>query len=643
MSFFQALYTSTSGMMAQSQSTAMISNNIANLNSVGYKRSEASFSDMVTTGQASSSYSYAPGAVKTTQIQRISQSGTLQQTTSSTDTAISGQGFFTVYNTPFAAETSAEPLYTRNGSFGLTAVYDEAGNETAYLSNSVGQYLYGWALENGTAQEGTLVPIQIDMTASSFSPTTQISQSISLDAEEAMIDMLRVTGGPLPLPASSQSYYGVTDTSQAAHFSRDISVVDALGDSHNLTFEYRRVVGPMAHFSSSLQRMERDDEFVDASGQGITAAINAGDQITITTTGTAAAATPGGTPTTTTFSETYTFVDPGSEDVDNNQIATVGDLLDALRAHGDGNQLEARLSDSGQLLIQAVDLTATISVSEDVGSPLSGASTLNIITAPDGTYTYAPELDIATGLDSADNVIYANQTDFPTLANTTDPNTQGWWEVRILTAADPGITDPTDPLYQQPIEISKGLINFDSNGLLNTATNALGQVTGATIDLGTIDFDSSSAGEEITVSADISRYVHYAGSHNVVSYDQDGIEPGYPVDAKILRDGTVSVELSNGSTQELYQIPLAVFANSDGLDSVSGTAFRASLDSGAVTYTAAGANGAGIFQSSFVENANVDLADEFGDLIVSQRAFSANSKVVTTVDEMTRFLAQLKR
>jgi len=94
MGLFGSLFTGVSGLSAESQSTAMIANNIANTNTIGFKRSDASFSSLVTTQSRSSEFS--PGTVSVTRIQRVDQQGALQQTSSATDVAVSGNGFFPV-------------------------------------------------------------------------------------------------------------------------------------------------------------------------------------------------------------------------------------------------------------------------------------------------------------------------------------------------------------------------------------------------------------------------------------------------------------------------------------------------------------------------------------------------------------------
>lgn len=136
MSLFGSLYTGVSGLSAQSQATAMISNNIANVNTVGFKRSEAAFYSLVTTEGRSSRYS--PGTVSVNRIQRVNQQGPIQQSISSTDTSISGNGFYAVKRDTDASGLSPY-LYTRNGQFSEDA--------QGFLTNTAGFYLYGWPLD----------------------------------------------------------------------------------------------------------------------------------------------------------------------------------------------------------------------------------------------------------------------------------------------------------------------------------------------------------------------------------------------------------------------------------------------------------------------------------------------------------------
>ena len=134
MGLFGSLFTGVSALSAQSQNTAIISNNIANVNTTGFKRSSASFQSLVTTESRLSRYS--PGTVSVNRIQDVDQQGAIQQTSSATDAAISGNGFFPVKR---ATTTGQEFLYTRAGQFSEDA--------SGLLRNASGFVLYAWPLD----------------------------------------------------------------------------------------------------------------------------------------------------------------------------------------------------------------------------------------------------------------------------------------------------------------------------------------------------------------------------------------------------------------------------------------------------------------------------------------------------------------
>ena len=112
MSLFGSLDTAAAGLYAQTQSTSTVANNIANISTSGYKKSDTAFFDLVTTGINSSLYT--PGIVTTTRLLRADAQGQIQQTASATDAAITGNGFFTVKQD---TDPSQQFMYTRAGSF----------------------------------------------------------------------------------------------------------------------------------------------------------------------------------------------------------------------------------------------------------------------------------------------------------------------------------------------------------------------------------------------------------------------------------------------------------------------------------------------------------------------------------------------
>lgn len=106
--------------------------------------------------------------------------------------------------------------------------------------------------------------------------------------------------------------------------------------------------------------------------------------------------------------------------------------------------------------------------------------------------------------------------------------------------------------------------------------------------------------------------------------------------------GFVTASFSNGASRQIYQVPLATFVNPNGLNAEDGDAYSLAQDSGSLNIKAAG-EGVGRIASRTLEGSNVDLAEEFTNLITVQRAYSASSKIITTADEMLDELIRIKR
>ncbi|HEX9647712.1 MAG TPA: flagellar hook protein FlgE [Alphaproteobacteria bacterium] len=218
MSLYGALFAGVSGLNAQTQSMAMISDNIANLNTIGYKRVTARFATLVT--NSGSLATHSPAGVRSTPFYTINQQGQISTTNSDTDVAISGNGFMVV-NTE--TDGSGAARYTRAGSF----TPDSLGN----LRNSSGYYLQGWALDaNGnlpaaSADLSSLTTVNIGQFSGTASATSTVGIGTNLDAGQTIF------GGA----------YAVNDMAAGTvtpHFFRNFVVFDSLGASHELTVAY---------------------------------------------------------------------------------------------------------------------------------------------------------------------------------------------------------------------------------------------------------------------------------------------------------------------------------------------------------------------------------------------------------------------
>ena len=99
----------------------------------------------------------------------------------------------------------------------------------------------------------------------------------------------------------------------------------------------------------------------------------------------------------------------------------------------------------------------------------------------------------------------------------------------------------------------------------------------------------------------------------------------------------------NGRTRDLFKVPLAQFSDVTALKREDGQAFTETFDSGSARVSTAGDNGTGTIRGSSLEDSNVDIAEEFSKMIVTQRSYTANTRIITTADEMLQDILSIKR
>jgi flagellar hook protein FlgE len=145
------------------------------------------------------------------------------------------------------------------------------------------------------------------------------------------------------------------------------------------------------------------------------------------------------------------------------------------------------------------------------------------------------------------------------------------------------------------------------------------------------------------IGVDLSKLTASAGMSSVLVSSQNGAAAGKLESYTLGSDGSLIGSFSNGAKQVLAKIALAKFANPGGLEKTGGSSFVATANSGAVQLGAAGDPGIGTLSSGTLEMSNVDLSQEFTNLIVAQRGFQANARIITTSDEVLQELGNLKR
>ncbi|MCU1437973.1 MAG: flagellar hook protein [Naasia sp.] len=177
---------------------------------------------------------------------------------------------------------------------------------------------------------------------------------------------------------------------------------------------------------------------------------------------------------------------------------------------------------------------------------------------------------------------------------------------------------------------------------------AMSATDGTSSDAGTLEFTDGVAtgGTELTVGnvrLDLASVSSFAQLKTVGIVRQDGQPAGSLQSFNISSDGTLVGSFSNGATEPLARLALATFVNPSGMEKAGGSSYRASVNSGDPVLGVAGSDGFGGLAGGALEMSNVDLSAEFTNLIVAQRGFQANARIITTSDEVLQELTNLKR
>ena len=200
-------------------------------------------------------------------------------------------------------------------------------------------------------------------------------------------------------------------------------------------------------------------------------------------------------------------------------------------------------------------------------------------------------------------------------------------------------TVQTDPFRVSQTTAAGSSLKFNANGLpeaFNVATMSVSGFANGAADLPDVTLDFGAIGEAngmTQLGADFTRTFR----------EQNGARYGVFSGVTIASDGLVTALFDNGELRPIYKIPLATFVNPNGLEARSGNAWNATEASGNPTLSVADQGPAGEITQFALEASTVDIGEEFTDMIMVQRAYSAATKIISTADEMLEELGRLKR
>lgn len=298
-----------------------------------------------------------------------------------------------------------------------------------------------------------------------------------------------------------------------------------------------------------------------------------------------------------------------------------GYLLDENGEVIPGELSDIQIPDTGLVAAQQTD-TIDMSLNLDAAvEAVDRAGGVALAVDDSDTYSFTSSMQVYDSLGNAQLVtFYFTKTDDLT------------WDVQYSYESDDG--DPaTDDTVLTAIADA---FTFDDSGNLTAPLDADGNCI---IELVDLDFGNGSALQTIETTLAITQY---ASDSIVTSQDQNGYEAGSLTDIDINEEGVVTAYYTNGEDVAVAQLALSTFTNPNGLELAGSNLYVETEESGTPTTGIPGPELGSIYTYA-LEQSNVDTATEFVRMITAQRAFQANSKIITTVDELLNEVINLKR
>jgi flagellar hook protein FlgE len=558
----RSLYAAISGLRNHQTKMDVIGNNIANVNTVGFKSGSVTFQDMLsqTLSGASSGSGNSGGTnamqvglgVSVASINTNFTDGSTQSTGVQTDLAITGQGFFVVGD-------ALNQQYTRSGNF----TFDALGN----FVNGNGVKVLGWQANSSGVVDTTGPIAGITVPVGSSMPA-KVSSTLSV------IGNLSASANALGTAAGVQS---ATTVLTGAHMTT--ATTDATASVTAAPAGVAKTAATTAQSSLAT------------ASASATAANTAATNYPATTTAAALQAA-----TAKALADAETAVKDAET-----AVATTGSVAAAATALASA---KAVLADAKAANVAALALTDHSS-----DQPAS----LNVYDTQGNAYKLSGTFE-KTG---------ANQWSFTPSATITNAN--GVTLANVTTTA--------------PIVLA-----FNANGSINTASSTLSNIK---IDPTTVTPPSPYVGGgAFTITPDFSTMTQYGTDTTAKIDSTDGYTAGTLTAGggiTISSDGTIVGSFTNGKKMNLGQVAMANFNNPGGLIKSGDSLYSTSSNSGQAQVGKAGTGGRGSLTPGSLEMSNVDLAQQFSDMIVTQRGFQANSKIITTDDSMLEELVNLKR
>ena len=676
----RSMYSAVSGLKGHQTRMDVVGNNIANVNTTGFKASRVTFADMISQNlSGASSPTGTIGGVNPKQIglgmsvaatDLLYTNGSVQQTGKNTDVAISrGDGLFIV-------SRGEQKYYTRNGAFS----FDAEGN---LVLPSTGLYVQGYMANNGViaiAGDNTTkirIPAGKSMEAAT---TATASYTKNLNASTPGYEVANTLVKYADGTSETVANYTPTETGR-------ISLTLSTGETVTLDgtatypFDTATPVNGKTLYTSKISN-------ITASATGKVDLKLGIDPTNASSPKKIAGATAD---ISLTGLESGTYAYGGTYNISGTikKVTTVGTNEIELELAADNNFTNPKT-------VTTVTVPSPTTFTYKVGDTYNGQLKIKEVKGQPGSILATADGNKAK-LAAAETVTSATQT-FPRVATAADGkvastsrvsvyeynnktvsgvvlNTKSGTSIDGLVAKSYGTGDTfypsvattitvydslgakhSVPVVYTKAENNKWTISLGSGGDSYTIKEADGTTTTVALTKTDLKFDTSGAyisgsaslnlvynngAAPQQVSLNLAAITQYSGTSTIAA-DSDGNAAGTLSNVDIDSQGVITGTYTNGVRQKEAQIAMAQFNNPSGLTKLGGNLYQESNNTGTRTISGAADIGTELTTSA-LEMANVDLADQFSDMIITQRGFQSNSKMITVSDEMLETLINMKR
>ena len=625
----RSMFSGVSGLRSHQTMMDVIGNNIANVNTNAFKAGRISFQSMLTsTIRSAVAPTELRGGINSVQIgmgaavagvEQVNSQGGFNTTSKVTDLAVQGDGFFVMTD-------GFQNFYTRDGSFDL----DQQG---VLISPNTGLKVSGWKADNGVINAST-------------PPTGGIQIPLGQKVEAKKSGRLEFNGNLNGAPRQT-FLSGVAEASTESGGGGNVQVGFQVNHKDTITFTFDGVT-----YTTPISEMAATTTGGVSSANGGLGDHALGSSMTGTNR--------------TALEEDIEYAMNRALEIAQYKMPDGSLYVTPTPIPGQANTrlIQVDVIDDGGTQGGEAKLQFTAQKALSFGNaPSNNLDLSNVLRNRGGgdPTKVNTTMQVVDSLGNAHDVTVTfekvTQIEDPSLGTyvmVDSPDTWKWY----VTGADVDITglDPTQPAPNNKLGAGWGYLKFDATGgfrsvetresnpaalpgPVNPNKSFIRQPSKAIVML---DWANGAQDNQV-IELDFSRITELQDGNTVAESKNDGFATGTLLSFTIGADGVILGQYSNGKTNPLAQIAMATFPNVGGLTQVGSNMFTESANSGFAQIGEPRTGSRGSINAGQLEMSNVDLAQQFTDMIKAQRGFQASSRIITTSDELLQELVNLKR